>query len=56
MATIVLVPEREVVTEGDEEVKQVCLQITNSAIDVGISFPDALLRGIYAPQRKQGEL
>ena len=33
--------------EGDNEVKELCLSLKNSAIDVGVGVPDALSAGTY---------
>ena len=38
-------PTNEMVTEGDEEVKTLCLRVNNSDIDITVSFPDDLKDG-----------
>ena len=44
-ASIVLDPVREMVTEGDEEAKRLCLRVNNSNIDIPVRFPDELRDG-----------
>ena len=46
-AYIVLSPEREMVTEGDGEVKRLCLAINNSAIDIKVTDTGYVDTGIY---------
>ena len=33
----------EMVTEGDRDLKTLCLSVNNSAIDVTVGFPDSLI-------------
>ena len=47
VAEIVLDTEKVTVTEGDDEVRELCLTLKNSAIDVGVRVSDALLAGTY---------
>ena len=42
-ASIVVRPEMEVVTEGDRDLKTLCLSVNNSASDVTVGFPDSLI-------------
>jgi hypothetical protein len=46
VAEIVLDTEKVTVTEGDDEVRELCLTLKNSAIDVGVRVSDALLADI----------
>ena len=47
VAEIVLDSEKVTVMEGDNEVKELCLSLKNSAIDVVVGVPDALSAGTY---------
>ena len=38
-------PETEMITEGDEEAKRLCLRVNNSNIDIPVRFPDDLRDG-----------
>ena len=42
-ANIVLSPTRETVTEGDREIKTLCLSLNNSAIDATVGFSNDIL-------------
>ena len=40
----------EVVTEGDRDLKSLCLSVNNSAIDVTVGFPDSLIQQLIGNQ------
>ena len=43
-------PEMEMVTEGDRDLKTLCLNVNNSAIDVTVGFPDSLVQQLIGNQ------
>ena len=40
----------EMVTEGDRDLKTLCLSVDNSAIDVTVGFPDSLIQQLIGNQ------